>query len=197
MIWIGVDNGADGGIVAIDEGMRVVAQYEPPYIDVGVRRKSRKTGEMRDGVKRVFDIAGARDIVNDLVKLSEHGGMFAVLEHAQPMPKEGSVTSFHYGGGVYAYRMAFAMAGVSYDVVRPQDWQRQVLAGVEGTDTKARAIVKSCRTLAGLDMVGRKSRREGRADAACMAIHAMMTRPPPREHVKGAGKRPPAPPRRV
>ena len=103
--------------------------------------------------------------------------VFAVIEFAQVMPREGAVTSFHYGASVAAYRVAFLAAGVPFEVIRPQTWQAAVLRGIEGQDTKAKAIVKAGRAVTGLELVGDKARRGGRADAACMALYALHLRP--------------------
>lgn len=180
-VRIGVDNGADGGIVALDEAQRVLLQEAPPYEDIGVERVRRTTGEKYEGTKRILDVHALVAIIRRLVGLGElaDGDIFAVLEYAQPMPKEGSVTSFHYGGGVYAYQAAFAMAGIPFEVVKPARWQGVALRGVEGTDTKAQSILKAQRSIHAIDLAGagNKARRGGRADAANMAAFALGMRP--------------------
>lgn len=183
---IGIDNGADGAIVALDENRRVVLSVNNPSVDVGATRTRRnpKPGEtkMRKGTKRVPDLPGMLSLMRELltVPLWEAGkdyDVFAVLEHAQAMPKQGSASTFEYARFYMAWEMALVCFGVPYQIVTPKRWQQSILRDVPGADTKARAITKAGSVLPGLARAGKAQQRTGLADAGCMALYAGELRP--------------------
>jgi len=170
MIRIGIDNGANGAIVVID-GKRAVLTAEPmPVINVGVTRKGKK------GTKRVLDMARVVGILRDAV--ASQDDCFAALEHAQVFPGEGRSTAFNAGRGYGAMEMALVSLGIPYEIVRARRWQTRVLKGVEGTDTKARSVLKCRREFPTIDLTPGRRRKpmDGIADAACMAIYALLER---------------------
>ena len=179
MIAIGIDNGADGAIVAINQNRVVVHQEVAPVINVS------KTGK-----KRIPNPSRMAEIVRTLLDTDE---LFAVLERAQPYPKEGAVTSFNYGRGFGAWEGVLAALQVPHAVVDPKVWQKAILTGVEGEDTKARAILKVQRAIPNLQLVLPRCRvpHTGLADAGCMAMFALTL---DARFQAGAVKVPPPPP---
>tara|TARA_R110000751_G_scaffold33071_2_gene82573 strand:+ start:247 stop:783 length:537 start_codon:yes stop_codon:yes gene_type:complete len=175
MLRIGIDNGADGGIVALDGGCKVVNSTIMPVMNVGVTRKG-KDGKSKPGKKRVLDMRVVVTLLRELH--ASDPDVYAVLEHAQTFPGEGLSTAFNAGRSYGAMEMALVAAGIPYDIVRPRRWQMEVLKGVEGTDTKARAILRCQRAVPDLPLTwGRKRKpHTGLADAACMALYGMIVR---------------------
>ena len=193
MIRIGIDNGANGAIVAIGDDHRIVASYLMPVIDVGVRRtrsnpKPHQTKTYK-GTKRILDRQAVLRLLRDLIAQSRDD-IFAVLEEARAGQKEGRGSIFTSGRGYGAMEMALDALGIPFQIEKPSIWQRAVLRGVEGTDTKARAIVYAQRMYPDLDMLPGKKRKphDGLADACCMAHYALTIRPPRRRR-----RRPPVP----
>lgn len=171
MIRIGIDNGANGAIVAIDQSHKVVLVLPMPVIDVGVMRKGKR------GKKRVLDMAQVVTHLRNLQSLDDN--VFAVLEHAQVFPGEGRSTAFNAGRGYGAMEMALVALGIPYEIVRARSWQSAVLKGVEGSDTKARSVLKCQRTFPSIDLTPGRRRKpmDGLADGAMMALHALQIRP--------------------
>ena len=168
---IGIDNGARGGIVVIDGKAQPVHYETMPVINVGVTRKGKK------GTKNILDM---RRVVTILREAQQQAGgdIFAVLEHAQVFPGEGRSTAFTAGRGYGAMEMALVSLGIPYEIVRPRAWQKAVLSGVEGADTKARSVMKCQRTFPTIDLTPGRKRKpmDGIADAACMALYALNQR---------------------
>ena len=84
MIRIGIDNGANGAIVALNGAQRVLAAELMPILDPGVKRNGKR------GTKKILDMSLAHEILRQLRESDRD--VFAVLEHAQPFPKEGVST---------------------------------------------------------------------------------------------------------
>ena len=175
MIRIGIDNGANGAIVALDRNYGVVLAELMPVLAAGVIRKGKKS------TKRVLDMKQASMILQELRDRSRD--VFAVLEHAQTFPGEGVSTAFNAGRGYGALEMALVCAKIPYEVVRPRIWQKVVLCGIEGADTKVKSVLKCQRRLPDLDLTPGKKRKphDGLADAACMALYGHIISPEPKK----------------
>jgi hypothetical protein len=98
VLFIGIDNGASGGIAALEA----------------------------DGSLYRCDPMPATDA--DLLALFEalrvdYLDCFAVLERAQSFPKMGVVGAFTYGRGYGAMQMALHAAQIPFDIVQPLKWQ--------------------------------------------------------------------------
>ena len=168
---IGIDNGARGAIVVIDE-KRCPTTVEPmPVLNVGVTRKGKR------GTKNILDMRRVVEILRE-AKSDSAEDVFAVLEHAQVFPGEGRSTAFTAGRGYGALEMALVSLEIPYEIVRPRRWQSVVLKGVEGADTKARSVLKCRREFPTIDLTPGRRRKplDGIADAACMAIYATIQR---------------------
>ncbi len=174
-IRIGIDNGAKGAIVAINEKHEAVFYAPMPVVDVGVMRKGKR------GVKNILDMRAVIDMFISMKEVAScgDGSIFAVLEHAQVFPGEGRSTAFTAGRGYGALEMALVALEIPYEIVRPRKWQSAVLSGVEGADTKARSVIKCRRMFPQIDLTPGRRRKpmDGIADAANMALYAMNLMP--------------------
>ena len=98
-IRIGIDNGADGAIVAIDQAMNVISTWEMPSNDVGVSRRKldKETGRMKTsaGTKRVLDMVLGHQILKLLNSMCSD--IYVILESCQTFPGEGISTAFNAG----------------------------------------------------------------------------------------------------
>lgn len=160
MIRIGIDNGLDGAIVALDSYRPILAEPMPTL-------KGR-------GNKRSINMHRVHEILRMYAGMAD---VFAVLEQAQAMPKQGGVSMFNYGVGYGAMQMALLALGIPHEIVNPKVWQKDV--GIKKGDTKGQAIAIVQRRIPQLDLTPGAKRvpHNGLADAACMALHGYTLRP--------------------
>lgn len=95
--YIGVDPGQNGGIATIDE----------------------------EGADTVRMPSTDQDIYNLLVELRYLSPYcHAILEKVHSMPKQGVASSFKFGVNYGIVRMALTAAGIPFEEVTPQRWQK-------------------------------------------------------------------------
>jgi hypothetical protein len=139
MIVIGVDPGKSGGIVELNSEKSVLLTLEMPVI------------QGRSGSRPEHNIAEIADLF-DRMK-SAPSGLFVFVEKSQPMPPHmpGGIAQFERG---VARGWAWLLAGlrISHELVAPQTWQKVMLAGTPGTDTKQKALVAAQRLFPGVDL---------------------------------------------
>jgi crossover junction endodeoxyribonuclease RuvC len=100
MIYGGIDPGLGGALAFIGEDW--IATHDCPLLG------------------RVIDLHRMAGIFQAL-PLS---GVKIGLERAQPMPKEGVISAFHYGEGYGAYKMILAALKIPYEEIHPAKWKR-------------------------------------------------------------------------
>lgn len=171
MLRLGIDNGQKGAIVAINGAYQAVVQEQMPMIP---------------GDAKKLDLVMLWRILSDAKNMSG-GDIYAVLEYAQVMPKQGAVSGFTIGKGYGAMQMALIALRIPHEIVRPRGWQKGVgivtPSGVELAERKrkikAQAIAVCQRRLPSLALVpeGKRVPHDGLADAGCMALHAVDLRP--------------------
>lgn len=124
-IFVGIDNGLNGGIVVIDDAQVVLHKYIMPTI------------KLRG--KKEFDV---RTLVDIFVKLKGRYGkdIYVALEQAHVRPVSGKRACFTTGGGYYLIQGILTALGMSFEIVPPRKWQKELLSGL-GTDTKQASIM--------------------------------------------------------
>lgn len=118
MLYLGIDNGASGGIAALTEdGMVYRADPMPP------------TDADLYALLALFGSSAVK------------GRAVAMLEFAHSMPKQGHNGAFTYGRGYGAVQMALHAAWIPFDIVTPRKWQAAMgcLSGGDKNVTKRRA----------------------------------------------------------
>jgi crossover junction endodeoxyribonuclease RuvC len=100
MIYIGIDPGASGGIGILD-GNAVGATI------------------IKNATEREV-----YDRINGLINHGEHGK--AIIEKVGAMPKQGLSSTFKFGQSYGSIRMALIAAGIPFDEVTPQRWQKEL-----------------------------------------------------------------------
>jgi crossover junction endodeoxyribonuclease RuvC len=96
---IGVDPGANGGIALIDE------------------RGNAHAHKMPDTLQDLFELLNSYSVGCD-------GNCRAYLEQIHSSPQMGVVSSFTFGNGFGHLEMALTAAGIPFERVRPQVWQK-------------------------------------------------------------------------
>jgi hypothetical protein len=96
-LYIGIDPGQGGGIAIVTESGAVLRAVKMADTD--------------------------RDVFDALSCLNSHRA-FAVLEKVHSSPQMGVASAFTFGCSYGALRMALCAAGIPYDEVTPQAWQK-------------------------------------------------------------------------
>lgn len=124
-IYVGIDGGLNGSIVVLDETQAVLHKWVMPTIKVKGKKE--------------FDV---QEIVDIFVRLKSQYGkyIYVVLEQAHVRPISGKRACFTVGGGYYLIKGILTSLGISYEIVPPKKWQKELLAGL-GSDTKAASIL--------------------------------------------------------
>lgn len=159
MIYIGIDNGLDGALVALDARGRLVSATVMPTVKVSAKSARRA---LRPVAIQTW--------------LNEHCWGLDVarvaLEAAQPFPRDGKASAFKTGYG-FGLIEGMLLGVARYTIVRPKEWQRITLKGIPG-DGKQRAILRAEQAVPELDLMPGKKRKphDGLADACCLALYA-------------------------
>jgi hypothetical protein len=159
MIFIGIDNGLSGGIVAINEKQEIIGRCVMPVI------KGKKTdydiGKIYNFLSRINDVFINQDI-------------FVALEKAHVRPVSGKRACFMTGFGYGVMQGILKALGVSYEIVSPKDWQKEILKGMNTGDTKKDSIMFCKRKWPKEDWTATersKKEHDGLTDAGCMALY--------------------------
>jgi crossover junction endodeoxyribonuclease RuvC len=160
MICIGIDQGHEGGIVAIDADRRVVLARRMPTLPKG------KSGKR-------LDFTGLWEALEMLMAARPPGTVYAIIERSQAMPAQGATSAWTMGLQQGAIQMAMRALSIPYEIVHPSKWQRKILGATSGK-AKGRAIETVGRLLPELDLRPGQCRKphDGLADAGCMALYA-------------------------
>lgn len=159
-LMVGVDPGKQGGIAEIERG--VPALLAMPLVPA------------RKGVGD-YDLGA----IARLVEGWRERHAFVTVERLDALPPRlGGSKANHARGQALGWAWALSAAGVAFQLVRPQTWQRVMLAGVAGSDTKQRAIIAAQRLFPGVDL--RQTPRcrvahDGYADALLLASYGQRT----------------------
>lgn len=98
MTHLGIDPGASGGF-----------GWVSPHGDAAIK--------MPETDKDIFDeLCELRDNLPDV---------FCLLESVHSMPGQGVASTFSFGANFGALRMALTAAGIPYEMVTPNKWQRE------------------------------------------------------------------------
>jgi len=152
MTYMGVDPGKSGAIAFLKHDFSKIAVHVMPLI-----------GKDIDG-----------DQIRAWIKMYNPIG--CTIEKAQAFPKDGASRAFTYGVGFGTVCEAIKGARIPYVLVRPQAWKKDVLAGTK--KDKDAAIDFICRRFPGVDLRATErctKKHDGKADAGCIAVHAVRT----------------------
>lgn len=119
-VIIGIDPGANGGIAwSHEDGPRVE--------------------KMPDTPQGVWDLI--QHIVNDSAMIYRHLEFKAYIEKVHSSPQMGVTSAFTFGNGYGHLEMALTAAGIPFERVTPQKWQKELgcLTGGNKNVSKQRA----------------------------------------------------------
>lgn len=150
-VFVGIDPGKRGAIVAIRGGSVVLAERLPWLGKAGM------------------DLASVAAILRSVY------GAATVVERAHAMPGQGVASMFRYGEGYGALQGVLAALGMPYVTAPPRTWQRAIYGTLaKGAKPKPYAIQACRQRLPDLDLTPGQVRKphDGLADAGCLALYA-------------------------
>lgn len=141
-LFLGIDPGLDGALVAIDDAGRVVEFYDAPTISIEKNSRLRGGGQ-KVTKRREYDLHAMDRIVKGFRGRCDY--IVAGLEKSQPMPSfgkrkgtvdgegqavgHGSIASFLLGAGWMAWRALLVSAGIPLAAEpAPVSWKSKMLA---------------------------------------------------------------------
>jgi hypothetical protein len=103
------------------------------------------------GKRPEYDLYEIERCLRNLVGL---GLQTLYVERPQPLPPAmgGSLANFHRGASLKLWEVLCHCLRIPVEFVPPQTWQREMLAGCSGSDSKARALQAAQRLFPGLDL---------------------------------------------
>jgi hypothetical protein len=158
---VGIDPGVSGAIVTLNRYGTVCVSRQPmPTLKNGLGRE-------------VLDLQAISKIFAEIKACNA----FVAIEQLQPMPmdKGGTLANYARGRSLGVLEALCVAHGLPYQLIRPQTWQKQMLAGVEGTDTKARSIIAAQRLFPDVNLKRTERSKkldDGIADALLIAEYA-------------------------
>lgn len=165
MIYVGVDPGLSGAIAVIDSDTMEI-EIQPMPIIKGTGRSQ-------------YDLFEIRNVLCLLPGYAETypPRIFVTIEKSQPLPPR-------LGGGIANYRRGEACGwhwlligmGISHQLVGPLIWQKVMLAGTSGTDTKQKSIIAAQRLFPGQSLKRTERCRkpdDGMSDALLICAYGM------------------------
>lgn len=136
MIFVGVDPGKSGAIATIDGNTGETSIEPMPVIKA---TKSRTEYDLVEIKKKLLSFRPG------------YNQILVTVEKLQPLPpkmKGGSIANYHRGVAS-GWTWLLTGLGIPHQLVRPQEWQKVMLAGTSGTDTKQRSIIAAQRLFPG------------------------------------------------
>lgn len=159
MTILGIDPGLEGGIAICHPGELPILHRMP--VEDGINEWA---------VKEILtdSLLEARRKATDEVPIR------AYIEKVAAMPKQGVCSMFTFGAGWGLIRGIMCGLGIPYVLVLPRAWQKELLAGLDRTDTKAAAYQYVSKRFPQLDY--RATERSykphsGKVDALCIALY--------------------------
>ena len=136
-------------VVGIDPGKK--GYVSALYADGSIESWSVPTVTIGKGSRKAYDVQGMSNILNEL---DGSGGMVSlvILEKQSARPAQGVVSVFSIGQGYGLWEGLLAGLQLPYITTTPQSWQRVMLAGVAGEDTKGRSIIAAGRLFPKVDL---------------------------------------------
>jgi hypothetical protein len=173
MSTIGVDPGKEGGIAVLFKPGEEPGLFPMPVLSAAKGRDEYDTATIR----RIFALISPADHV--------------VIEKLQPMPlaKGGTIANFNRGAAGHLFIGLCVGLGLSYTLVAPQTWQKVMLLGTPGEDTKQRSILAAQRLFPGVSLLPTERSRkpsDGLSDALLIAEWGRRTLGAQAEQRKGA-----------
>jgi len=156
MWFVGVDNGLNGGIVVINERENIIMKGPMPTFS---------------GTKKEFDVQKISEFMRRVKDLEEE--VYVFIEEARVQPVSGKRASFTTGFCYGLFQGICSALNLSYEIVAPKTWQKELLKGL-ATDTKVASIMFCSKKYPKEDWTATdrsKKSHDGMTDATCIALY--------------------------
>ena len=150
------DPGLHGSVAVLDTTGAVLALCDTPTVVIRVQR----------GTRQVYDAPGLVELLRPYAGLHSH----VMIEEAQPMPGQGTRSTFTTGYGMGIWVGILATLVLPYTTVRPQVWKRALRLSRDKEASRLRAI----QLFPGADL--RRKKDHGRAEALLLAYYGCQQR---------------------
>lgn len=163
-VYIGIDPGKDGALVAIDSNGKITASF------MTGRDFTLPVGK---GSKREYTVSRMSYALKCLG--GHHNIKLAVIEKQSARPGQGVTSTFSTGYGYGLWVGVLSANGIPFVEVRPKTWVSSILKDVPG-EGKNRSVYAVMNRLPNLDLTPGRRRKphDGLADAACLALYSMQ-----------------------
>jgi hypothetical protein len=173
LISVGIDNGLNGAVVAINESFKTLGWWDCPITESTTTKSGKKRTHREFSSRGMCDIL--KEIGFNIADLNDHVRVW--LEFAQAMPKQGLSSTFKTGKGAGLWEGIVVGLGLPYDIIHPRTWTKVVLADVPRGDPKQRSFIKCQRLFPDIPLTKPKGRvlsMDGRSDASLIAYYGML-----------------------
>lgn len=156
MIFLGIDNGISGGLVALSDSSQIVSMLPMPC------QKARKGNEI--DIKAVWDWIDGLDAREKITVIVE-----------EPGGSKSSKAATSMAGSFHSLRALCVLKGLRWHRITPQSWQKEMLPGCKAGETKPRALAEVRQLWPGETFLRTpkcKGPDEGLVDAALIAEYA-------------------------
>lgn len=163
MIYLGIDNGVNGGLAACHDGGQIVKITPMPTIKV-VGPK---------GNRNEYNIPAIIDWLNQF----RNNTKMVILEKAQPFPGMGAHQTFVNAKNFGIMEGLIVALGFPYMIVHPKTWQKKMFEGMPKQDTKQASMATAIRLFPATKFIANdKSTKlhDGMSDAALMAYYGYL-----------------------
>jgi len=152
--YLGIDPGFSGALAVIRHDGSIGLSHMPTVVS-GKRKEMDETTLLQ------------------WIGLEAGGDAVAVIEKAQAMPKQGSVSMFRYGMSYGMCRMVLTALEIPYRLTHPATWKKVMLQDV-GVKDKGASILMAKQLFPGVDLVPERARKENHnwAEALLLAAYA-------------------------
>ena len=178
LVFVGIDVGLSGGIVAIDSSGKILKMLVIPTV-------------FEQKGKKVIDLPTVRYLVSEMSVVYPEAHYF--IEKVSSMPGPGVASVFKFGrcyGHIEAMVAAF---GLQYDLVPPVTWAKVMHKGMDKKmKPKDRSLLVLKRNYPGIDLTAtpRSTKpHEGLMDALLIAEYGRRTLLGDRAYDRGQGSR--------
>jgi hypothetical protein len=156
-VFVGIDNGKEGGISVIDENENIIECIVMPVLE--------------SGTKKEYDV---NQIVNYFKAIKFTYNTTVGLEDCHIMPKNGGKQNFKTGEQFGIIKGILKGLSIPYEIVKARDWQKEILKSLTVKDTKLKSIMYCQNKYPGVDFrrtERSKKQHDGKTDSLCIAIY--------------------------
>lgn len=162
MIYVGIDNGLTGAVVALTDEGTMMTWFDTPTIKGDNGRMQYEPYEM----------------YSELDSVCYQSITTVFIEKSQPMYKDGSKQAYSTGYGFGLWEGILCSIGVNYIVVPPKRWQKKMFKYAGDGTTKEKSFERCQILFPDLPLMrprGRTLQMHGRSDAALIAYYGYLT----------------------